>query len=118
MMMKSTGEREVFLHNIRLANSRAKINFINGLSGQGSSRLSSFIASSEEISTVSDKFLRFTMPAASCNFLFAQIALPLLSSEMILQEFFDSLADQFFRDSDFTKESLLALIKNIIAQRK
>lgn len=50
--------------------------------------------------------------------LFAQIALPLLSSEMTLQEFFDSLADQFFRDSGFTKESLLALIKNIIAQKK
>ncbi|WP_296320441.1 GTP-binding protein [Treponema sp. UBA3813] len=66
-------EREVFLHNIRLANSRAKINFINGLSGQGSSRLSSFIASSEEISTVSDKFLRFTMPAASCNFCSGQM---------------------------------------------
>lgn len=64
----SPAEREVFLHNIKLANSRARVNFINGLSGQGSLRLSDFIFSSDEIHSVSDKFLRFTMPCASCNF--------------------------------------------------
>ncbi len=64
----SPAEREVFLRNIHYANSRAKVSFINGLSGQGSSRLSSFIKSSVEIESIKDKFLRFTMPSASCNF--------------------------------------------------
>ena len=64
----SPAEREVFLRNIHYANSRAKVSFINGLSGQGSSRLAAFIKDSPEIKAVTDKFLRFTMPSASCNF--------------------------------------------------
>ncbi|MCR4823160.1 MAG: hypothetical protein K5873_09860 [Treponema sp.] len=69
----SPAEREVFLHNVHCANSKAKVNFINGLSGQGSSRLSSFIASSSDLLQVKDKYLRFTMPAASCNFCSGQM---------------------------------------------
>lgn len=69
----SPAEREVFLQNIRRANSRAKISFINGLSGQGASRIQSFILKSQEISKVSDKYLRFSMPAASCNFCSGQM---------------------------------------------
>lgn len=69
----SPAEREVFLKNINYANSRAKITFINGLSGQGASRLSNFIDASENISTINDKYLRFTMPAASCNFCSGQM---------------------------------------------
>lgn len=63
----SPAEREVFLRNIKLANSKAKVNFINGLSGQGATRLFNNIISSDEITSIKDKFLRFTMPAASCN---------------------------------------------------
>jgi hypothetical protein len=64
----SPAEREVFLRNIHYANSRAKVSFINGLSGQGSSKLAAFIKDSPEIKAVTDKFLRFRMPSASCNF--------------------------------------------------
>ncbi len=69
----SPAEREVFLRNIHYANSRAKVTFINGLSGQGSSRLSNFMLQSQEILSVKDKYLRFTMPAASCNFCAGQM---------------------------------------------
>lgn len=64
----SPAEREVFLKNIHYANSRAKVSFVNGLSGQGAYRLSNFILEADEVQNVSDKFLRFTMPSASCNF--------------------------------------------------
>ncbi|MBQ4497797.1 MAG: hypothetical protein II973_09880 [Spirochaetaceae bacterium] len=64
----SPAEREVFLRNIHYSNSHAKVTFINGLSGQGASRLSNFIIASQEIYSIKDKYLRFTMPAASCNF--------------------------------------------------
>ncbi|MBR0100782.1 MAG: hypothetical protein IJP90_13885 [Treponema sp.] len=69
----SPAEREVFLRNIKIANSRAKVNFINGLSGQGALRLSNFMNSSTEILSIKNKFLRFTMPAASCNFCSGQM---------------------------------------------
>ncbi len=69
----SPAEREVFLRNIHYANSKAKVNFINGLSGQGASRLTSFLSASDEIQQVKDKYLRFTMPAASCNFCAGQM---------------------------------------------
>ena len=64
----SPAEREVFLRNIHYANSRAKVSFINGLSGQGASKLSNFIKNSENIYSIKDKYLRFSMPSASCNF--------------------------------------------------
>lgn len=64
----SPAEREVFLRNIHYANSRAKVSFINGLSGQGATKLSSYIKDSENIESIKDKFLRFSMPSASCNF--------------------------------------------------
>lgn len=77
----SPAEREVFLKNVRYANSRAKITFINGLSGQGAYRLSSFILNSNEIDSVNNKFLRFTMPAASCNFCSGQMWIGTNNSE-------------------------------------
>lgn len=69
----SPAEREVFLHNIRIANKKARIIFINGLSGQGAYRLADFIYSSDETENIHEKFLRFTMPAAVCTFCSGQM---------------------------------------------
>ena len=71
----SPAEREVFLHNIRLANRKARVSFINGLTGQGAYRLASFIRESAEEETIDGKFLRFTMPSAVCSFCAGQMQL-------------------------------------------
>lgn len=64
----SPAEREIFLHSIRQTNPRAVCAFINGLTGQGASRLAEFISGSGEIETVTGKYLRFTMPSATCTY--------------------------------------------------
>lgn len=69
----SPAEREVFLYYIRMANPRARVCFINGLSGQGAYRLADFILGAEETANVAGKFLRFTMPAAVCSFCSGQM---------------------------------------------
>ena len=52
----SPAEREVFLHNIRLANRKARVSFINGLTGQGAYRLAAFIRESAEEETIDGQF--------------------------------------------------------------
>lgn len=69
----SPAEREVFLKNVQYANSKATVVFLNGLSGQGAYRLANFILSSKETLSIKGKHLRFTMPAASCNYCSGQI---------------------------------------------
>lgn len=69
----SPAEREVFLYYIRLANPRARVCFINGLSGQGAYRLADFILEAEETEEIRGKYLRFTMPAAVCSFCAGQM---------------------------------------------
>ena len=74
-IIDTLAEREVFLHNIRLANRKARVSFINGLTGQGAYRLASFIRESAEEETIDGKFLRFTMPSAVCSFCAGQMQL-------------------------------------------
>lgn len=69
----SPAEREVFLHNIHLANPKARVTFINGLSGQGAYRLADYITNASDIPALTGAFLRFTMPAAMCTFCSGQI---------------------------------------------
>lgn len=71
----SPAEREVFLHNIRQANKKARVTFLNGLTGQGAYRLAAFIKEGPDFSSIEGKFLRFTMPSAVCSFCAGQMQL-------------------------------------------
>lgn len=64
----SQAEREVFSFNIRQANGRAHIIFINGITGQGAFMLGKKIAEAKDITSLVDKRLRFTTPAATCSY--------------------------------------------------
>jgi len=64
----SQAEREVFAYQVRQANKKAKIIHVNGITGQGSLELSKMLQEASDIETVSNKRLRFTMPAALCSY--------------------------------------------------
>lgn len=64
----SQAEREVFAYKVRQSNSKAKIMFVNGITGQGIAELTTLLYQSEETSTLQGGSLRFTMPAALCSY--------------------------------------------------
>ena len=64
----SQAEREVFGFHVRQANLSAKILHINGITGQGISRLQKQVLETADIDTVKDMKLRFTVPAAICSY--------------------------------------------------
>ncbi len=64
----SQAEREVFAFNIKEVNSKAKVIFINGITGQGTFLLAKYFYESPDIETLRDRTLRFTMPAAVCSY--------------------------------------------------
>lgn len=64
----SQAEREVFAYQVRMANKRAKIIQVNGITGQGALELSHLLQEAAEIDTLEHKRLRFTMPAALCSY--------------------------------------------------
>ena len=64
----SQAEREVFAFRVRQVNARAAVLPVNGLTGQGSLLLQKHFQSAPEITTVNNKRLRFTMPAALCSY--------------------------------------------------
>ncbi len=68
----SQAEREVFSFNIRKANPKGHIVFMNGITGQGAFHLARKLRESPEICTVENMRLRFTMPAAQCSYCLGQ----------------------------------------------
>ena len=64
----SQAEREVFSFNIRQVNAKAKIVFVNGITGQGAFMLSKHFNKTKEIKTLNDMRLRFTTPASVCSY--------------------------------------------------
>ena len=64
----SQAEREVFKFNVRQVNTRAKIIFVNGITGQGAFMLARYLDSAMEIKDLSDMRLRFTTPASVCSY--------------------------------------------------
>lgn len=66
--MVSQAEREVFRFKIQQVNPRCKVLFVNGITGQGADRLAVFIENANEISTLNDVKLRFSMPSALCSY--------------------------------------------------
>lgn len=64
----SQAEREVFAYNIRQVNAAADIVFTNGNTGQGAFMLAKKARGARDITTLTDKRLRFTVPAAACSY--------------------------------------------------
>lgn len=64
----SQAEREVFKFNVRQVNTRARILFVNGITGQGSFLLARHLRNAAEITTLRDLRLRFTTPASVCSY--------------------------------------------------
>lgn len=68
----SQAEREVFAFKVRQSNPRARIVFVNGISGQGAFDLAKLFAAAPGADTLEQKRLRFTMPAALCSYCLGQ----------------------------------------------
>lgn len=64
----SQAEREVFAFKVRQSNKKAKIIFVNGITGQGAYDLAVFIKGASDVETLEQNRLRFTMPAALCSY--------------------------------------------------
>ncbi len=64
----SQAEREVFKFNIRQVNTRGRIMFVNGITGQGAFMLGKYLMNTIDITTLSDMHLRFTTPASVCSY--------------------------------------------------
>lgn len=64
----SQAEREVFKQRIREVNPDAEIINVNGLTGKGSLLLKKFIEGSDDIASMSERELRYSMPASLCSY--------------------------------------------------
>jgi Ni2+-binding GTPase involved in maturation of urease and hydrogenase len=64
----SQAEREVFAFRVMQANIKAKLLFVNGISGQGSNELLSLVSEAIDTITLEGSRLRFSMPAALCSY--------------------------------------------------
>ncbi|PRX30413.1 Ni2+-binding GTPase involved in maturation of urease and hydrogenase [Orenia metallireducens] len=64
----SQAEREIFAYRVKEVNSKAKILFINGITGQGTLHLADLFMKEGERENLKDSKLRFTMPAALCSY--------------------------------------------------
>jgi len=64
----SQAEREVFAFKVRQSNTKAKIMYVNGITGQGAYELTSLFYSANETITLNGGILRFSMPAALCSY--------------------------------------------------
>ena len=64
----SQAEREVFKFNVRQVNTKAKIIFVNGITGQGAFMLAKYLKNAVDITDLSDMRLRFTTPASVCSY--------------------------------------------------
>lgn len=71
----SQAEREVFAHQVRLANPQAATLFCNGITGQGASDLAAQILLAEPTPALAGSRLRFAMPAAVCPYCVGETAL-------------------------------------------
>jgi Ni2+-binding GTPase involved in maturation of urease and hydrogenase len=69
----SQAEREVYRHRIRQTNPRALIRHVNGLTGQGCLDLSRILAQAPEVDSLTDRKLRFSMPAAVCSYCLSEM---------------------------------------------
>ena len=71
----SPAEREIFLFCVQAANPRARVSFLNGLTGQGAWKLASWLHAQPDIRSLEGRHLRSTMPSAQCSFCAGQTVL-------------------------------------------
>nr|WP_319397955.1 GTP-binding protein [uncultured Carboxylicivirga sp.] len=64
----SQAEREVFRFKIQQVNSKCRVLFINGITGQGADRLAKLVVNANAFETTENLKLRFSMPAALCSY--------------------------------------------------
>lgn len=65
----SQAEREVFASRVQIVNPRALVMNVNGLTGQGAFEFASVILDgNEEIDSVAERKLRFSVPSAVCSY--------------------------------------------------
>ena len=64
----SQAEREVFRFKIQQVNQKAKVLFINGITGQGADKMAGFINQASHIDDFASLKLRFSMPTALCSY--------------------------------------------------
>ena len=64
----SQAEREVFRFKIQQVNSKCKVLFVNGITGQGADRLAKLVVNAKAFETTENLKLRFSMPAALCSY--------------------------------------------------
>lgn len=64
----SQAEREVFAARVHMANPKARILHVNGITGQGSFELSTVWMQADDTASVEGRRLRFSMPAALCSY--------------------------------------------------
>ncbi len=68
----SQAEREVFAFRIRQVNARARILFVNGITGQGAWEVSRLWKDAPEDAPLTGGRLRFSVPSAVCSYCFGQ----------------------------------------------
>lgn len=71
----SQAEREVFAHNVRLANPRGAVVFFNGITGQGAPDLARRMLGAADIAGLEGARLRFPMPSAVCPYCIGETAI-------------------------------------------
>lgn len=64
----SQAEREVYRFKVQQVNQKAKVMFVNGITGQGADRLAKDIFEPQTQQISSDLKLRFSMPTALCSY--------------------------------------------------
>lgn len=64
----SQAEREVFRYRIQQVNSKARVSFANGITGQGCDHLLSQWSEHAPTNSLEGNHLRFTMPTAVCSY--------------------------------------------------
>jgi Ni2+-binding GTPase involved in maturation of urease and hydrogenase len=68
----SQAEREVFAYRVRQVNAKARILFVNGITGQGAWEVSRIWKQAPANVPVTKGRMRFTMPAAVCSYCFGE----------------------------------------------
>jgi len=64
----SQAEKEVFKQRVKEVNPEAKIINVNGLNGKGSLLLKRFIDDQMDVESVTEKSLRYSLPASLCSY--------------------------------------------------
>ncbi|WP_309400117.1 GTP-binding protein [Cerasicoccus maritimus] len=68
----SQAEREVFAYRIRQANPKARIHFVNGITGQGAWEVSRMWKTAASAETLEGGRMRFPVPTAVCSYCFGE----------------------------------------------